>query len=287
MRLQQGRLNLNSIGCWGNLTALAGVRINREENMTDIKPNQSLNFPGVEDRVEIEYGKETKHDDYTDDTQGDPEGAEVRASYREERNTYPDWVLRNYQPSKVTAYGKPWTDGQEHLIPRPSTVNDCVETHKEGMTEPFITNCLAMGVKHADFQKLRDRWIDLIDAAPTNLQFEVMRGLQSATENALARRAISRNTFNEAADNNSSKDEYVEKRFDQAMKDATMAGMLVMIHRAAWQHLQWKNEPQYNRVDNAILLELTRTASFFEKEYGSKDTVSRATLREYGSVAVF
>ena len=169
--------------------------------MTDIiKPNQSLQMDGIELRKELEYPKETEHAHYTDDTQGDPEGAEVRAHARFERVDYPEWVFGNFKLSKTTYYGKPWPDKSEHLVPREATIQEILEIHEQGMQGEFLDNCLTMGVKMNRFEILKQKYLELVDEAPVDLQFGIMRGLGNSVEEALAKRAVSKFRFSEAAD---------------------------------------------------------------------------------------
>lgn len=256
--------------------------------MTDIiKPNRSLQMDGIELRTELEYPKETEHAHYTDDTQGDPEGAEVRAHARSERVDYPEWVFGNFKLSKTTYYGKPWPDKGEHLIPREVTIQEILEVHEQGMQGEFLDNCLTMGAKMNRFEILKQKYLELVDEAPADLQFGIMRGLGNSVEEALAKRAVSKFRFGEAADRANMDEDKLSDLFQRAMNDAEKAGALMWIHRAAWQSLQWKSEPKYTRVKNSIVLEQIRAAEYIDKTYGTKDQVKRAKLKEYGDAVVF
>lgn len=256
--------------------------------MTDnIKPNQSIQMDGIELRKELEYPKETEHAHYTDDTQGDPEGAEARAAGRFDRVDYPEWVFGNFKVSKTTYYGKPWPDKTEHLVPRETTIQEIFEIHEEGMQGDHLDNCLIMGQKMNRFETLQQKYLELVDEAPVELQFGIMRGLGNSVEEALAKRAVSKFRFSEAAARTNMEEDKLADMFGRAMNDAEKAGALIWIHRECWKLLQWKNEPKYMRVKNSIVLEQIRAAEYIDKTYGSKDQVKRAKLKEYGDAVVF
>lgn len=255
--------------------------------MNTIKPNQSLNFPGIEDRVELEYKKETTHDDYTDDTLGDPEGAEARAAARSERLEFPEWVFGNFKLSPVTYYGKPWPDKQQHLIPRELTIDEIMAVHDIGMTDRFVTGCFNLAAMMPNFEEMKQKYLELLDVVSQPMQFDVMNGLQNSVERSLARRAVARFRYNEAADRANTKDDYLEGLFSRMESEAMQAGANMLIHRACWRSLQWKNEPKYTRVRNAIVLEQINAAKYVEEKFGSKDTVSRAKISQYGDEIAF
>lgn len=249
--------------------------------------NKSLNFEGIENRTEMEYPKETEHAHYTDDTQGDPEGAEQRAAGAYDRLEFPEWIFGNFKLSPNTFWGKRWPDGKEHLVPRERTIEDILAVHESIMTEEKITGALKLGLAMPGFAALKDKYLDLITEATGQIQFGVMRGLQNTTEEALARRAVTRWRYNEAHDRKNTTDEQLQKIFDRAMADSETAGALIMIHREAWRLLQWKNEPNYMRIRNAVIMEQVSSARWMETTYGNKDSVSRATEREYSEAMNF
>lgn len=253
--------------------------------MTDNKPNQSLNFPGIEDRVELEHHVKTSHDDYTDDTQGDPEGAMTRAEKRDTLE-FPEWVYGNFMLSSKTYYGKSWPDGGKHLIPREVVVREIMSVHEESMENEALEGCLRLGLSLDGFESFKENYLNLIDNAPQFAQFDIMNGLQNSVERALARRAISKYRYLEAADRTGTKEEYLSDLYSYAMRDATQAGALIWIHRDAWRSLQWKSEPKYIRVQNAVVLEQISAAKRVEEKYGTASNVKQATTGDYAKTVM-
>lgn len=250
-----------------------------EPYMTDIKSNQSLNFPGVEDRVELESPIKTEHDHYTDDTIGDPEGAERRA--QADKLEYPEWVYNNFIPSKKTYYGKPWPDGGEHLIPRAFVIKQIMDVHEASMQPEPIEGCMKMGEKMTGFAEIRHAYAVLLDTLPSTMHFDFMNSIGDMTNRALARRAISKQRYLEAAERTGTKEEYLSDQYTRAMTNSEQAGAMLWIHRDCWRTLQWKGEPKYLRVENAVVLEQISAARNIEERYGTKSNVKLAATGDY------
>jgi hypothetical protein len=247
--------------------------------MTNIKPNQSLNFPGVEDRVELESPIKTEHEHYTEDTLADPEGAERRSM--KDQLEFPEWVYNNFMLSPKTYYGKAWPDGGKHLTPRVNVIKEIMDVHTASMQKEPLEGCMEMGLKMSNFDEIKQAYLQLIDVSPQSMQFDIMNGLGNSVERALARRAISKQRYLEAADRTGTKEDYLSDLYGYAMRDAETAGALLWIHRDCWRSLQWKSEPKYMRVENSVILEQINAAKRIEEKFGTARNVKQAATSDY------
>ena len=236
--------------------------------------------PSELERNELETKVKTDQDDYSPDTQGDPEGSEARSL---SRSDFPDWVFTDFDLSRRDYYGKPYPGEEMHLIPKRGAIEEIFDIHMQGITdEEQMTNCLVMGGKEHDFTEIKDAYLSLINALPEREQYNAMRGLSSATEEALAQRAILKYRFLSTADRGGNNEEYLEKLHTQALQASARAGLYVLVHRELWKFLQWKGEPKYDRsVQRAIEWAQVRSSQYIEDRHGSTEGRNSVSMTKY------
>lgn len=231
------------------------------------------------DRVELEYPKETMHEHYNDDTHGDPEGAERRS----QRDTlFPDWVYRDFELSTKTYYGKPVEGGKQILIPKKVTIEEIWKVHENGIkVKEEIDNCLKLGTMQPDYKDISLSWMMVFENTPSSEQYPIMFALGRLVDEKLAERAVRKYQFLTALDRPNQNKEYLDRTYENAMQAAGRAGMYVMIHREIWKFLQWKNEPQYLGVRQAIEWSQIRYAEYLDKQHRNESNVKQATMNDY------
>tara|TARA_B100000674_G_scaffold96128_1_gene68634 strand:+ start:22944 stop:23780 length:837 start_codon:yes stop_codon:yes gene_type:complete len=73
---------------------------------------------------------QTTHEDYTEDTNADPEGVANRndEDIPEARGSLPGWAERNYELSSDNLYGYAHPDGGSHVRPKADFIKACLES---------------------------------------------------------------------------------------------------------------------------------------------------------------
>lgn len=211
--------------------------------------------------TEVEYKIKSELDDQQDDPTTDPEGVARRAS-REGRELFPIWVFDEYETSRTNYWGKPWADGQLHLIPRKSTVRDVVVTHEHGgdaLTQ--LANRYAKTV----VDPFVAATCEFLDNSSMSTKMNFMRGFSNTVEAALAERAYQKYLYERQLNRPDAQESYIEDLETRALEASQSAGDLYATHLKLWEHLGWSNEPQYNRIENAIALRLTNAAKWIDE----------------------
>ena len=85
---------------------------------------------GGEMIVDSLQNPQTTHEDYSDDTNADPEGVANRndEDIPEARGSLPGWAERNYELSSENLYGYAHPDGGSHVRPKADFIKACLES---------------------------------------------------------------------------------------------------------------------------------------------------------------
>ena len=219
--------------------------------------------PDVADREELTTKSDTHLDDYEDDGTTDPEGKARRAETNR-RLLFPPYVFDEYRLSARTYWGKPWEDGKEHLVPLDSTVDEVMHIHDNSGT---VFADLANGAKSEIVDPMVKASCDFMDAMGDAGAFAFMQGFGDTVNKMFAERAYSKYLFLRYLDRLGDKDvnEYGEGLETRMMAAAENLGNFYKVHLDLWDHLQWKNEPTYPRVKNAVELRLVNAAKWVDE----------------------
>ena len=248
------------------------------------KVNSNVNHfdPILEgEREELLPAKETTQDMYTDDTIGDPEGAAARQEAQEQAS-FPDWVFNDYVLSTKTVWGKAWSDGKEHLVPKQTTIDSVINLHKAGEENYLQMVKMAHSTDAARIESLKNGYETVLADATGKDVFPVLKGIGNQVQVALAERAYRKHLYIAAADRvpaDQPQPEYVENLQTNMFNAATDAGVWYDLHAHCWNYVQWKNSPVYY-VDNEIKLRLVNAARYIDENYRSVKPVVAPTSEQ-------
>lgn len=244
--------------------------------------------PADIERVELETHVKTQHEDYTDDSQGDPEGAARRAA-NVERQLYPDWVFSDYELSTSNIWGKRNPDGKPHLVASSSTIQAILNCHDSGMSNQKEIEGMYSLTSEADVTTLVNHYIQIMDVVGSTQHFAVMRGVGDATTAALAERAYRKYLYRSAYDRalrttnaNAALPEYVENLETRGMEAAAKAGLWHQVHKELWSYTQWKGSPKYY-VENEVKLRLVNAAKYIEANHKAVEPI-KPTMADHGQM---
>lgn len=209
-------------------------------------------------------------DKLPDDPTTDPEGAERRAS---SSDAYPPFVYEDYKESNLNLWGKKWTDGKQHLVPKNSTVAAVLQIAKDSENSYGGMFKLAYGDsnKH-NMVLLRDTWTNMLAGVDDNYKFPIMRQLGNIVNQALAERAFQKYMYRTMAsrhDENEQEPEWLMAARDRMLRAAAIAGTWVTVHAECWKLCEYKNLPVYY-LENDIKLRLVNNAKYLEERYADK-----------------
>lgn len=194
---------------------------------------------------------------------------------------YPEWVLRDYEPSPTTYWGKRWPDGKEHLVPKKETVLYAQAMAKgEGATPPSKFRATVEKSRSDEISGIVDGFKTMVDAAGKfELGFSFMQGFSNTVTRSLAERiyrkyvyAVSSGRLNTQLHNENGvggdeQPEWLQKQFDAAMTASSNAAMLVAAHEELWtSYMEYAGTPSYY-MDNEITLRFVNVANFLDKQY--------------------
>lgn len=207
-----------------------------------------------------------------EDTQGDPEGVEERRSVT--RSDFPEWAFNEFTLSSKNYYGTPFEDGQMHLIPREDVINQIISLHTASVEDARQRNAmieLARKDLPEEVEAFGEAVEAMLDGVTDNaLQYEVVvQALGTATNTAMAERAVDKFTYLSAIDRVRPGDEqpdWVQNIQDRMFKTAARAGLWYIAHRHAWTIAEYKGEPKYF-VDSAVKRRLINKAEWVEKNH--------------------
>lgn len=243
--------------------------------------------PSDLEREELTHDIETRHDHYTDDSIGDPEGAAARAQYQESA-LYPDWVFNDFTVATHNIWGKRWEDGKEHLVAQQSTIDTVMRLHDEGMSSFTMIDGMTSLADDSTVATMIDNYTNILEAVGSNFHYAVVKGIGDATTTALAERAYRKHlytaAFGRVRDVNAELPPYVENLQTQAMEASANAGVWYLVHKAVWEHLQWSNAPKYY-VLNDVKLRLVNAAKYIEANHRAVQPV-KATATDHKQMAI-
>lgn len=205
-----------------------------------------------------------------DDPSTDPEGAARR---NQNTDTYPPFVFNLYMLSPVTLWNKRWPDGKEHLVPRPETIEGCLQMAIAGEKTIGKMIDLAWAPSNKDNMiLLHQSWMDMIGNLDEPYIFTLMRQLGNATSSALAERAVQKYLYMDSVSRLNLNDgeeqpEWLDRQRDRMMQAATIAGTFNYVHGECWRIAKYSGSPKYY-LDFEIKTRLANNASYLEKNYG-------------------
>jgi len=243
------------------------------------------NTPDNRERRELVPKKATEHEDYSDDTSADPEGAEARMFSNEQ---YPDWVFNDYGKSNLDVWGRRYKDGKTHLSPKANTIQGILDVHKA--SEKHYGDMVQMGLNSEGekIELLLEHYHSMIVNVPDNYVFPIMRGIANTVQTALAERAYRKYLFingvNRQRDPEAPMPEFVEKLQDSMFSAASFAGVWFHVHKQLWDVANWKGQPSY-RIENDVKSRLQNSATYIEKTYRTVQS-PHAPMNQHAKMAI-
>ena len=257
--------------------------------------------PHDQDTKEIEYKVKTDHDDYSDDTSADPEGASERNA--QPTYEYPNWVFNDFELRRTNYYKRPFEDGQKHLVPLDRAVDDALAYHTDGMDNWHEVVKRAVGIDVGSgkrsggdanvvdtFLVLHNSYSNIIENVGPRESFHIISSLGDITTALLARRAFSKRSFFDMSgrvnpDDQSS--DALERAQDRLAEDSYRAACFWQLHNDMWHLAGWRNEPKYStaRIRSAIVREFDGLArNYIEPNFRQSSGVKRANSGDYAKV---
>ena len=209
-----------------------------------------LDVEGAEIVQQLEENPETVQSDYSEDTNADPEGVALRNNEEivPTRTEIPVFAIRNYELSDLNVYGYSFNDGETHLRPRQSFVNECLNADinfdgvvdiTEDVNDSEIVHgmWLAGNVHKEAVEKAIEAHKDLVNDMEPDERFQYIASLKQPAEYHLARRAMSTVLHDQEIQRHSSSGTGDGKLTDQAQKSlSTTLDRKVTASGLAWKY---------------------------------------------------
>jgi len=242
--------------------------------------------PADMEREELTYDVKTRHDHYTEDTLGDPEGAAARADTKAK---YPFWILNDFEASLTDSYNKSFNDGKEHLRPQESTIQSVYDTYIEGISSAKMVDGMTNLADPAVTDALVHSYTTILDSVGSANQFPIVASMGDITADALRKRAYAKHQYLTAFDKPIDADkplpDWLETKQTRAMEAAAYAGSWYQAHRNIWEYLQWNNTPSYTyQARERITYMLHKNAADLDKRFREVEPVI-ATVSDYKQMA--
>lgn len=215
-----------------------------------------------------------------EDVTTDPEGAATRRN-PDAGQSFPGWVFGDFEESKTNYWGSKWADGRSYLIPRKATVGSIMAIHEDGLDNLVLIAERAKKEDETTYQALQASYTGLICVVPSRHHFSIIRGLGDAVTTLLGERAYAKYRYIQALesqrpDDNSNTD-YVDDIATKMQEASYDAAMWWSVHQDAWKEAEFRHEPKYPRVENAIAMRLINVASYVEKKHRITNTAKPVT----------
>jgi len=232
------------------------------------------------EREELHPAKETTHDMYTPDTSADPEGSERRVSNEQHDSMmYPTWILQDYEVSSKDYYGKIWSDGKAHLIPKGSFIDAVLACHNAGMAPEFIQGMHDQALNDDAAQEayalMYDCFGKMIELGKPHT-YNIVVGIGNGATNQLVERAYRRYLNDQALDGLGAEDspnqDWIVNRGAALMQASIDASIWVRLHKEACEQAGWSS-PQYVEwaMKAAITKKLVKLADNNDRKYRNED----------------